>query len=61
MPSGGSILRYNNTFNSSDVGVDHADELRYLFPIHLAWTYNLDDSEVVELMLSLWTNFAKFG
>jgi hypothetical protein len=41
--------------------VDHGDELRYLFPVNLEWPYTLNDQEVRDLMLSLWTNFAIFG
>jgi hypothetical protein len=48
-------------FHSSDAGVSHADDLRYLFPMHKEWPYFPNDQEVVELMLNLWTNFAKFG
>jgi hypothetical protein len=40
-------------FHSSDAGVAHADDLRYLFPISLEWPYTPDDQEVVELMLNL--------
>jgi len=53
--------KLNFHFRSSDAGVAHADDLRYLFPIHLEWPYTPNDHEVVELMLSLWTNFVKFG
>jgi hypothetical protein len=44
-----------------DAGVSHGDEVRYLFPIHPEWPYTPNDKEVIKLMLSLWTNFAKFG
>jgi hypothetical protein len=41
--------------------VGHVDERRYIFPMYLLWPYTPNDKEVSELILSLLTNFAKFG
>lgn len=46
-------------------GVSHADELLYLFPVHevLFPTSGMseEDFRTVDVMTTLWTNFAKFG
>ncbi|XP_033610104.1 esterase FE4 isoform X5 [Cryptotermes secundus] len=42
------------------VRVGHVDERRYIFPMSFFWPYSENDKEVSELILNLWTNFAKF-
>ncbi|CAH0716182.1 unnamed protein product, partial [Brenthis ino] len=43
-------------------GVCHADELMYLFPIHfLNNKFTPKDNEMLELMVTIWTNFATSG
>ncbi|XP_021915695.1 venom carboxylesterase-6-like isoform X2 [Zootermopsis nevadensis] len=69
-----SIYKYNfayrGLFSTSlcaslkNYGVSHSDELRYLFqwwPFNIKLPYSSEDLEVRDLLLTLWTNFAKFG
>lgn len=51
------FLVFNLLFFSE--GVSHADELHYLFRYGLVHPSN--DEEVQNLILTLWTNFMKFG
>ncbi|XP_023948588.1 juvenile hormone esterase [Bicyclus anynana] len=45
-----------------DYGVCHADELMYLFPIHfLNNPFTEEDNKIIDLMVTLWTNFATSG
>ncbi|XP_046977394.1 juvenile hormone esterase-like [Vanessa cardui] len=45
-----------------DYGVCHADELMYLFPIHfLLHEFTPEDNEILDLLVTLWTNFATSG
>ncbi|PNF20732.1 Esterase E4 [Cryptotermes secundus] len=53
---------YSTTYLTSlrNYGVGHVDERRYIFPMSFFWPYSENDKEVSELILNLWTNFAKF-
>ncbi|CAH2034412.1 unnamed protein product, partial [Iphiclides podalirius] len=45
-----------------DYGICHADELMHLFPINfLSKPFTDKDLEISELLITLWTNFAKSG
>ncbi|XP_050361436.1 juvenile hormone esterase-like [Nymphalis io] len=45
-----------------DYGVCHADELMYLFPIHfLQHEFTAEDYKILDLFVTLWTNFATSG
>ncbi|KAJ9582814.1 hypothetical protein L9F63_022842, partial [Diploptera punctata] len=47
-----------------DYGVCHADELLYLFPritFFPGEEPSEEDEEIIDIMITLWTNFAKFG
>lgn len=57
--------RGNNSYTAliyqvkENVGVVHSDELLYLFSgIPLSWLTK-DDEKITDLMLDLWTSFAK--
>jgi len=44
-----------------DTGVTHADELIYLFPMPLMSLLPPKDRHVSDMMVEMWTNFAKYG
>lgn len=44
------------------LGVCHADELMYLFPIEfLKYPFTKEDIDMLELIITIWTNFATSG
>lgn len=51
--------------NTKSYGVSHADELQYLFPVgeQLFKTTPLseEDHNMIDVITTLWSNFAKFG
>lgn len=47
-----------------DYGVCHADDLQYFFPIREVKApspYSMEDYQMVDMMTSMWYNFAKAG
>ncbi|XP_026318641.1 esterase FE4-like [Hyposmocoma kahamanoa] len=60
--SGGrNFLKHRLNFNNQ-TGACHGDELLYLFDGYL-WPYaiNDEDQRMIDLMATIWTNFAKYG
>ncbi|XP_034839811.1 juvenile hormone esterase isoform X1 [Maniola hyperantus] len=62
------VYRGANSFSQifgdsvGDYGVCHADDLMYLFPIHfLNKPFTEEDNKMMDLMITLWTNFATSG
>ncbi|XP_069694786.1 carboxylic ester hydrolase-like [Periplaneta americana] len=49
--------------SNGDYGVSHGDEMIYIFPPNDDFpnsTYSAEDEKMVDVMMSLWTNFAKY-
>lgn len=60
--SGGrNFLKYKLGFADRS-GASHGDELLYLFDGYL-WPYSINDKDqkMIDLMTTIWTNFAKYG
>jgi carboxylesterase type B len=54
----------HNILSSSVTGVCHADDLMYLFPfgdLFPGTKLKETDEKTVDLMITLWTNFARTG
>lgn len=57
-------ISFSHIFGSTkeDFGVCHCDELLYLFPMgDFKKTYSKQDLKMVDILTTLWYNFAKTG